>query len=245
MGYLDNSTITVDAILTKRGRELLAQGRGSFNITQFALADDEIDYDLWNPAHPLGSDYYGVVIENMPITEAVPDETQSMKYPLITLPVNSVAIPFLQASVTSLEIKPSNPKSVDIETFYYGGGTPGGPNNGLSTILNSSAGYNVTLLDSTYVTMVNEGTTNNGVNSNVSLVGTTGTLGARTATSEVANVTPQSDSSKITINLQARSNVANIDDGLLKATKLIITGNETGGRVVIPITIRRDDSRSV
>ena len=46
MGYLDNSTITVDAILTKRGRELLAQCRGTtsgFNITRFALADDEVD----------------------------------------------------------------------------------------------------------------------------------------------------------------------------------------------------------
>ena len=62
MGYLDNSSITVDAILTKKGRELLSKGRNSFNITQFALADDEIDYNLWNPAHPLGSSYYGIII---------------------------------------------------------------------------------------------------------------------------------------------------------------------------------------
>ena len=46
MGYLDKTTITVDAILTKKGRELLAQGSEFFNITQFALADDEIDYNL-------------------------------------------------------------------------------------------------------------------------------------------------------------------------------------------------------
>ena len=32
MGYLDKSTVTVDAILTKRGRQLLAQGDGSFQI---------------------------------------------------------------------------------------------------------------------------------------------------------------------------------------------------------------------
>ena len=102
MGYLDNSTITVDAILTKKGREYLAQGRNAFNITQFALADDEVDYDLWNPAHPLGSDYYGVVIENMPITEAVPDETQSMKYKLLTLPRGTTAIPFLQADKSTV-----------------------------------------------------------------------------------------------------------------------------------------------
>jgi hypothetical protein len=53
MGYLNNSVVTVDAILTTKGRELLAQG--NFNITQFALADDEIDYTLYNPNHPSGS----------------------------------------------------------------------------------------------------------------------------------------------------------------------------------------------
>ena len=95
MGYLDNTTITVDAILTKKGRELLAKGRNQFNITQFALADDEIDYDLWNPSHPGGTDYYGAVIENMPITEAVPDETQSLKYKLITLPAGTTQIPYI------------------------------------------------------------------------------------------------------------------------------------------------------
>ena len=34
MGVLDNTTITVDAILTKKGRELLAKGQGQFNITK-------------------------------------------------------------------------------------------------------------------------------------------------------------------------------------------------------------------
>ena len=57
MGYLNNSVITVDAILTKKGRELLARNDGSFRITQFALSDDEIDYTLYNPTHPSGSAY--------------------------------------------------------------------------------------------------------------------------------------------------------------------------------------------
>jgi hypothetical protein len=67
MGYLNKASVTVDAILTKKGRELLAQGRSAFNITQFAVADDEIDYSLYDPAHPLGTEYYGSAIENMPI----------------------------------------------------------------------------------------------------------------------------------------------------------------------------------
>ena len=54
MGYLSNTTITVDSILTKKGRELLARGDGSFKITQFSVSDDEIDYTLYNPTHPSG-----------------------------------------------------------------------------------------------------------------------------------------------------------------------------------------------
>ena len=76
MGYLNSAEVTVDAILTKKGRELLARGRSAFVITKFAVADDEIDYGLYNPAHPLGTEYYGNAIENLPIVEASPDETQ-------------------------------------------------------------------------------------------------------------------------------------------------------------------------
>jgi len=72
MGFLDNSSITVDAILTKRGRQLLSQG-GNFNITKFALSDEEIDYTLYDVTHPDGTDSYGVAIENMSLLEAAPN----------------------------------------------------------------------------------------------------------------------------------------------------------------------------
>ena len=98
MGYLNNSTITVDAILTKKGREILASGRDNFQITSFALADDEIDYDLYNPDHPLGTAYYGAAIENMPITEALPDETQMLKYKLVTLQKGTAQIPVVSVA---------------------------------------------------------------------------------------------------------------------------------------------------
>ena len=65
MGFLDNTSITVDAILPKKGRELLARGQAEFRITKFALADDEIDYNLWTTAHPNDSNYYGAVLENL------------------------------------------------------------------------------------------------------------------------------------------------------------------------------------
>jgi len=98
MGYLDNSSITVDAILTKKGRELLSRNDGSFNITSFALADDEIDYSLFNENHPDGSQFAGQAIENMPILEAFPDENNIMKHKLITLNRNMTKIPVITIS---------------------------------------------------------------------------------------------------------------------------------------------------
>jgi len=103
MGYLDNSTLTVDAILTKKGREKLAAGQG-LNITQFALADDEIDYSLYEPAHPLGSAFYDIVLKNMPVLEANPDETQVMKYKLVTLPKNTTRIPVVEFGIPNISV---------------------------------------------------------------------------------------------------------------------------------------------
>ena len=94
MGYLDKSSITVDAILTKRGREKLASG--DFTITKFALADDEIDYALWDESHSKGTLYYGQAIENMPMVEAIPDESKVMRFKLMTLSKNIQKLPFLQ-----------------------------------------------------------------------------------------------------------------------------------------------------
>ena len=95
MGYLDNSSITVDAILTKRGRELLSKNDGSFRITQFALGDDEIDYTLFNENHPNGTQYAAEAIENMPLIEAIPDGSNMMKSQLITLARGKSLLPFI------------------------------------------------------------------------------------------------------------------------------------------------------
>ena len=99
MGFLDHTSITVDATLTQKGRELLAAGDDSFKITQFALADDEIDYNLWDTAHPNGSNYYGAVIENMPILEAFTDQNQVMKYKLVTLEKSTTAMPTINLGI--------------------------------------------------------------------------------------------------------------------------------------------------
>jgi hypothetical protein len=108
MGYLNKATVTVDAILTKKGRELLARGRSAFNITQFAVGDDEIDYGLYDPAHPLGTEYYGSAIENMPIVEASPDETQNLRYKLVTLQRGTNLIPTIQTGFSSITLTYNN-----------------------------------------------------------------------------------------------------------------------------------------
>ena len=102
MGFLNNTTVTVDAILTKKGRELLAQGTNAFQVTKFALADDEVDYRLWDTSHPNGSDYYGNVIESMPLLEAFPDENHVMRYKLVTLPKNTIKMPIISIAPASV-----------------------------------------------------------------------------------------------------------------------------------------------
>jgi hypothetical protein len=122
MGYLNNSVVTVDAILTTKGRQLLAQADGTFRITQFALADDEVDYTLYNPNQPSGSAYYGEAIQNMPLLEAFPNETQVMKYKLVTLPRGTAKLPILDLGFSSIVIKQGASLAVNPQTLNYTGG---------------------------------------------------------------------------------------------------------------------------
>lgn len=137
MGYLDNTSVTIDAILTLKGRELLAKGGNAFSITQFAVGDDEVDYSLWNPDHPLGTNYYGTIIENMPITEAIPDETQALKYKLITLPKQTTNIPVVTVGNTLITLSaPGDSAVIAPNTSNFQGG-------------NANLGYTAILSDST------------------------------------------------------------------------------------------------
>ena len=101
MSYLNNETITVSAVLTKKGRELLAT-QGGLNITSFALSDDEIDYSLYQPNHPNGSGFYDIALRNTPILEPFTDETQVMKYKLVTLPSGTTRIPTISLGQSSI-----------------------------------------------------------------------------------------------------------------------------------------------
>ena len=211
MSYLNNSTITVDAILKKKGRELLAQGRSAFNITKFALADDEIDYDLWNPSHPGGTDYYGSTIENLPILQAVPDETQSLKYKLITLPPGTTHVPYINPGSTglsggSIDLKTNSRTGIDVKpnTIHLNASGVQQPDPNLS--------YSYQILDNTYATFSDELSKLPG--RSVSKSG----IGASTGVTIVPTGTQ-------------------LPEGTTATTKLIITGDQTGARFVIPVKI--------
>lgn len=234
MGYLNNNVVTVDAILTKKGRELLARGASSFNITQFALADDEIDYDLWNQSHPLGDDKMGIVIENLPITEAVPDETQSMKYKLITLSEGTKSIPYLEANNSSIVIGPDTrdgrigardlpntpiEKPNLIVSLYQWRETGGGG----ASIESNVGGYSITILDETYFTILKINQTVNRLPMSGKSVTWNISEGGPTSLNFVIGLTD--------VNWIQRPEVI---DG--KSTKLIITNTRYGSRLVVPIS---------
>ena len=120
MAYLDNSTITVDAVLTKVGRNLLASGQ-AINPTRIVFTDTEVDYRLWNPSHPSGSAFYGEAIENMPTTEALVKADSFYKDVLVTLPQNSVRLPVVFTSTEGYTFKTLEHLRVTVETRNWAG----------------------------------------------------------------------------------------------------------------------------
>jgi hypothetical protein len=143
MGYLDNSSRTLDAILTKKGREILSSG-GDFTVTKFALGDDEIDYALWDTKHTSGTDYYGAVIDNLPALEPFNDPSEIMKYKLVTRSEGCRAmVELIDAGTTATDLAAliyyQNPGANDAYRTLVGGNGSvstklGGFTNGSKTI---------------------------------------------------------------------------------------------------------------
>ena len=210
MGYLDNSSVTVDAILTLKGRELLAKGGNAFQITQFALGDDEIDYSLWNPDHPLGTAYYGTIIENMPITEAIPDETQALKYKLISLPKQTTNIPVVTVGNTSISLlAPGDSTVISPNTSNFQGG-------------NANLGYTAILSDSTVCDIQVTRALQNSV-----LPTTPRFIGDNDDAQSVAVA-------GFEFKIIARTQLIEV-----KLATITIIGNETGGSVTLTVTVKK------
>ena len=214
MGYLDNTSVVVDAILTKKGRELLSRNDGSFRITQFSLSDDEVDYTLYNPNHPSGSAYYGEAIEAMPVLEAFPDDNEIMKYKLITLPRGTAKIPVLDIGYNSISLKQGASLAITPQTLNYLGAT--------STF--EQSGYIATIGDVRLMSSFN-GT---GINTAEAVsANSTTTIGTNVSKTVIG----------ATINLTATTVNTLFGTQTQLQTNLIVIGRDSGARITIPITI--------
>ena len=219
MGYLNNSVVTVDAILTTKGRELLARGDGSFKITQFALSDDEIDYTLYNPTHPSGSAFYGQAIENMPLLEAFPETTQNLRYKLVTLPRGTAKMPVLDIGFSQITLKQGASLSITPQTLNY---------------LNANQvfeanGYTATIAD---VRVLN---TFNGVGiqtEEATALNQTETLGTNVSKTVLGT----------TLNLTATTVNTLFGTNTELNTTLQIIGRDSGARITIPVKITKTNS---
>lgn len=218
MGYLNNAVITVDAILTDRGRELLARGDGSFKITQFALSDDEIDYSLYDPTDPSGSAFFGKNIENMPLLEAMPKATQNLRYKLTTLPRGTAQMPVLDIGYTSIILRQGATLSITPQTLNYLG------NNQVF----EAGGYTVTIAD------VRTMASFDGIGVNTQLaqnLNSTQTLGAATQKTVVGT----------TINMKATTVNSLFGSSATEIkTSLLVVGRDSGARITVPLTITKN-----
>jgi hypothetical protein len=214
MAYIDNQTITVDAILTKKGRELLAQN-GNLNISSFSLADDEIDYTLYQPNHPNGSAFYDIALRNTPVFEPVSDETQVMKYKLVSLNQGVTTIPVISIAQNTISV-----------TRDFTGDIIISPST--NPAYNLSLGYTAILGNKNVgVLIVNEPNAVNTVSSTIpTFAGDINTTSAQVAVGNSFRFIPNSSLGRTT------------------STTLTIIGNESGGSLSIEVTVTVPTSTS-
>jgi hypothetical protein len=220
MAILNNNTVTVDAILTAKGRELLARNDGSFRITQFSLADDEVDYTLYNPQHPSGSAFYGQAIEAMPVMEAFPDDTQIMIYKLVTLPRGTAKLPVINVGYNSITLKQGATLTITPQTLNYLGAT--------STF--EANGYAITIADVRYLSTFSS----TGVaGSETTPTGITQTVGSQLSQTIIGTSFTLTGT---TINTLFGSNLNQI------TTTITVLGRDSGARITIPLTITKSNT---
>jgi hypothetical protein len=220
MALLNNNTVTVDAVLTAKGRELLARNDGSFRITQFSLADDEVDYTLYNPQQPSGSAFYGQAIEAMPLMEAFPDDTQIMIYKLVTLPRGTAKLPVINIGYNSIQLKQGSTLTITPQTLNYLGAT--------STF--EANGYAVTIADVRFLSVFSS----TGIDgAEVTATGITQTLGSSVSQTLIGTSFTLTGT---TINTLFGSGLNQI------TTTITVLGRDSGARITIPLTVTKTNS---
>jgi hypothetical protein len=220
MAILNNNTVTIDAVLTAKGRELMARNDGSFQITQFSLADDEVDYTLYNPQHPSGSAFYGQAIEAMPLIEAFPDDTQIMIFKLVTLPRGTAKLPVISVGYNAINLRQGSTITITPQTLNYLGAT--------STF--EANGYAITVADVRFLSTFSS----TGVaGAEVTATGVTQTLGSSVSQTLIGTSFTLTGT---TINTLFGSSLTQI------STTITVLGRDSGARITIPLTITKTNS---
>ena len=217
MAILNPTVVTVDAVLTTKGRELLSRNDGSFQITQFSLADDEVDYTLYNPNQPSGSAFYGEAIEAMPVIQAFPNDTQIMRYKLVTLPRGTSRLPVISLGYNTITIKQGASLTITPQTLNYLGAT--------STF--EANGYVATIADIRLVSSF-QGT---GITTT-----TVGDQSLNTTTGAVLSKSTLGTSFTLTgttVNTLFGSSLTTL------STTITVIGRDSGARITIPINIQK------
>ena len=184
--------------------------------TQFALADDEVDYTLYNPTHPSGSAFYGEAIENTPVLEAIPNESQIMRYKLVTLPRGTSKLPVINIGYNSISLRQGASLTITPQTLNYLGST--------STF--EANGYTATIADSRLVSSF--------LGTGITL--TTPISGLNTTTGAVLSVTQVGTSFSLTgttINTLFGSTLSTL------TTTITVIGRDSGARITIPLNIQK------
>ena len=217
MAILNPTVVTVDAVLTTKGRELLSRNDGSFQITQFSLADDEVDYTLYNPNQPSGSAFYGEAIEAMPVIQAFPNDTQIMRYKLVTLPRGTSRLPVISLGYNTITIKQGASLTITPQTLNYLGSTSTFEANGYVATISDVrlvSAFQGTGITTTTVGQPDLNTTTGAVLS-TSVIGTSFTL---TGT---------------TVNTLYGTSLSTL------STTITVIGRDSGARITIPINIQK------
>ena len=173
---------------------------------------------LYNPNNSQGSSFYGEAIANMPLLEAFPDDSQTMKYKLATLPRGTAKLPVLDLGYSAITLKQGASLAITPETLNYLG----------NSALNETSGYTATIAD------VRTMATFNGVG----IQSTAATQQNSTSTTTLGtNVSSTVIGSQI--NLRATTVNTLFGSNTQLNTTITVVGLDSGARLTIPVTITK------
>ena len=227
MGFINNTSYILNAVLTKKGKQYLSKSDGKFNITKFALSDDEIDYTLWDTAHPLGSSYYGAVLESTPMLEPCVDPEVVMKYKLISMPDGTKSLPYVNNLTPFLgdNALTTNYNSTALPNWSFGTAQIEPATEGVDGAY-SLEKYSFLVLNTNVVNIgIIDPNDNNTVNYNIGAI--YNEESGRTSKKVIGRVA------------KIQSKIGTF--GTPRETSIIITGQESGAIYVLPVKVNYTD----